>query len=41
MLSRSDNAFYSGYSGYSGYCKENKSIKETFYHNFNKAATLT
>ena len=38
MLSRTDNAFYSGYSGY---CKENKSIKETFYQNFNKAATLT
>ena len=35
MLSRADNAFYSGY------WKENKSIKETFYQNFNKAATLT
>ena len=35
MLRRSNNAFYSGY------CKENKSIKETFYQNFNKAATLT
>ena len=35
MLSRSDNTFYSGY------CKENKSIKETFYQNFNKAATLS
>ena len=35
MLSQADNAFYSGY------CKGNKSGKETFYQNFNKAATLT